>query len=118
MDGPLPVREAAGQGSGSSLDPGEWTSLRALGHRMLDDLFDDLQSIAEGPVWRPMPDNVRAAWQAAAPRNGHGPGGRLRRVSGGSWRLTGLATGTPGSSGGCMAAAPRSACLPRCWPPA
>ena len=70
MDGPLPVREAAGQGSGSSLDPGEWTSLRALGHRMLDDLFDDLQSIAEGPVWRPMPNNVRAAWQAAAPRNG------------------------------------------------
>jgi glutamate/tyrosine decarboxylase-like PLP-dependent enzyme len=73
MDGPLPIREAAGQGSGSSLDPGEWTSLRALGHRMLDDLFDDLQSIAEGPVWRPMPDNVRAAWQAAAPRSGARP---------------------------------------------
>lgn len=42
MDGSLPLREAAGQGAGSSLGPAEWTSLRALGHRMLDDLFDDL----------------------------------------------------------------------------
>ena len=70
MDGSLPGSEAAGQGCGTSLDPADWTSYRALGHRMLDDLFDDLQSIAEGPVWRPMPDEVRTAWHKPLPRSG------------------------------------------------
>ena len=27
---------------------------------MLDDLFDHLQSLREQPVWRPIPDQVRA----------------------------------------------------------
>jgi hypothetical protein len=31
-----------GQRGSRSLDPADWRSLRALGHTMLDDLFDDL----------------------------------------------------------------------------
>ena len=88
-----------------SLDPADWRSLRALGHTMLDDLFDDLAAVGDGPVWRPMPDNVRAAWQAPVPRNGtdlEHVYAEYRRL----WRRMVLATGTPGSSGGCMAAAP------------
>ncbi len=52
-----------------SLDPADWRSLRALGHTMLDDLFDDLEAVGDGPVWRPMPDEVRAAWHEPMPRN-------------------------------------------------
>jgi len=57
-----------------SLDPQDWPALRALGHRMLDDTFDDLEGIARDPaahpVWRPMPPAVRAAWDAGLPRDG------------------------------------------------
>lgn len=42
-----------------SLDPGDWNAVRAQGHRMLDDLFDHLQSLRDQPVWRPIPQAVR-----------------------------------------------------------
>ncbi len=50
-----------------SLDPADWSELRAIGHRMLDDVFDDLAGISDGPVWRPMPPAVRASWNEALP---------------------------------------------------
>jgi aromatic-L-amino-acid decarboxylase len=52
----------------SSLDPSDWGPLRALGHLMLDDVFDDLAGIREQPVWRKMPDAVRQSWADALPR--------------------------------------------------
>jgi aromatic-L-amino-acid/L-tryptophan decarboxylase len=57
-------------GRQASLDPAEWSELRALGHVMLDDVFDELEGLRQGPVWRPMPDNVRGAWDARLPRAG------------------------------------------------
>jgi aromatic-L-amino-acid decarboxylase len=54
--------------AGSSLDPTDWSQLRALGHRMLDDLFDEIADIRQEPVWRPMPDTVRGMWAEALPR--------------------------------------------------
>src|ERR1700721_1274673 len=62
-----------GEASDASLDPRDWSELRALGHRMLDDMFDDLENVRRGPVWRPMPDDVRDAWDTALPRGGTGP---------------------------------------------
>jgi aromatic-L-amino-acid/L-tryptophan decarboxylase len=47
----------------TSLDPQDWSSLRALGHRMLDDMFDSLDTVGDGPVWRKMPPRVREALQ-------------------------------------------------------
>ena len=69
------TRSEVGSGgtSGGSLDPDDWTGLRALGHRMLDDVFDDLQGIREQPVWRPMPEAVRATWTQPMPRDGEPP---------------------------------------------
>ncbi len=61
------------EGSDASLDPRDWSELRALGHRMLDDMFDDLENVRHGPVWRPMPDDVRDAWDTALPRGGTAP---------------------------------------------
>ncbi|HUB44762.1 MAG TPA: pyridoxal-dependent decarboxylase [Acetobacteraceae bacterium] len=52
-----------------SLDPTDWRDLRALGHRMLDDMFDHLAGQAEGPVWQPMPAALRAELHAPLPRD-------------------------------------------------
>lgn len=49
----------------AGLDPENWESLRALGHRMLDEMLDNVQGIASGPVWQPMPDPVRHEFRQA-----------------------------------------------------
>jgi glutamate/tyrosine decarboxylase-like PLP-dependent enzyme len=46
-------------GGMESLDPTDWSGLRALGHRMLDDMFDHLEGLRAGPVWRKMPEPAR-----------------------------------------------------------
>jgi glutamate/tyrosine decarboxylase-like PLP-dependent enzyme len=51
-----------------SLDPENWDALRVLGHRMVDDMFDHLADLREQPVWRPMPDEARAALRVHLPR--------------------------------------------------
>jgi glutamate/tyrosine decarboxylase-like PLP-dependent enzyme len=56
----------------STLDPADWTELRAIGHRMMDDMIDRLAGIGDGPVWRPMPDAVRSGFRAPAPASGNG----------------------------------------------
>jgi glutamate/tyrosine decarboxylase-like PLP-dependent enzyme len=53
--------------SGGNLDPADWQSARAQGHRMLDDILDYIENIRDRPVWQPIPDNVRARFQAAVP---------------------------------------------------
>ncbi|WP_428486036.1 pyridoxal phosphate-dependent decarboxylase family protein [Rhodopila sp.] len=52
-----------------SLDPADWSGLRALGHRMVDDMFDHLETLRDGPVWRPMPEAARAELRQALPRD-------------------------------------------------
>ena len=42
-----------------SLDPQDWDALRALGHRMVDDMLTYLQTVRERPVWQPIPDRVK-----------------------------------------------------------
>jgi len=51
-----------------TLDPADWTELRTLGHRMLDDLFDYLMHVRERPVWQPMPGAARARLAEPVPR--------------------------------------------------
>ena len=51
-----------------SLDPTDWRDLRMLGHRMLDDMFDHVSGLGDGPVWRPMPAALRAELRAPLPR--------------------------------------------------
>jgi glutamate/tyrosine decarboxylase-like PLP-dependent enzyme len=56
-------------GDMESLDPTDWTDLRSLGHRMVDDMFDHLQALRDGPVWRPMPQQARQELRRALPRH-------------------------------------------------
>jgi aromatic-L-amino-acid/L-tryptophan decarboxylase len=38
-----------------SLDPSDWSELRSLGHRMLDDMFDHIATLRDRPVWQEPP---------------------------------------------------------------
>jgi glutamate/tyrosine decarboxylase-like PLP-dependent enzyme len=51
-----------------TLDPEDWSGLRALGHRMLDDMIDHMARLRDGPVWRPMPGHLRQELHAPLPR--------------------------------------------------
>ncbi len=56
-----------------TLDPEDWAELRALGHRMLDDMFTYLETVRERPAWQPIPDDVQQAFHAPLPREGQPP---------------------------------------------
>jgi aromatic-L-amino-acid decarboxylase len=55
------------QSAESTLDPADWTDLRTLGHRMLDDMFDYIQHIRERPAWQPIPADVRSRFRDRLP---------------------------------------------------
>ena len=55
------------------LDPADWSGLRALGYRMIDDVFAHLESLRNGPVWQRMPDPLRAALHTPIPRTSQDP---------------------------------------------
>jgi glutamate/tyrosine decarboxylase-like PLP-dependent enzyme len=62
------LRKIAQPGSGETLDPQDWDDVRALGHRMLDDMIDYVATIRDRPVWQPIPDVVRAQFREQLPR--------------------------------------------------
>jgi len=43
-----------------TLDPTDWTAVRSLAHRMLDDMLTHLETIGRQPAWRATPDEVAA----------------------------------------------------------
>src|SRR5581483_867795 len=53
-----------------TLDPTDWDAFRIQGHRMLDDMFHYLEHIPDQPVWRPMPESVRADFRQPLPSEG------------------------------------------------
>ena len=74
---PLPVHSTVREDIDSlqqpTLDPPTpeaWQELRALGHRMLDDIFDDLATLREQPAWRPMPEASASALSSPLPIQG------------------------------------------------
>lgn len=52
----------------ATLDPADWSDIRAQGHRMLDDMMDYLEHIRDRPTWQPIPDTVRARFREDLPR--------------------------------------------------
>lgn len=53
-----------------SLDPADWTALKQLGHRMLDDMFEYLQKAADRPVWTKPSKFAIDSMQQPLPRTG------------------------------------------------
>ena len=63
------LRERSAKSDASeTLDPRDWNALRALGHRMLDDMIDHIAGVREQPVWQPIPEAVRARFRETLPR--------------------------------------------------
>jgi len=54
--------------SGITLDPDDWSELRTMGHRMLDDMFEYIEHVRERPVWQPIPQAARERFNADLPR--------------------------------------------------
>ncbi|TGS18833.1 aspartate aminotransferase family protein [Mesorhizobium sp. M2E.F.Ca.ET.209.01.1.1] len=52
-----------------TLDPPDWAGMGTLSHRILDDAIAYLKEVRERPVWREMPDEVRAFFDAPIPRS-------------------------------------------------
>ena len=53
--------------SEETLDPDDWESVRALGHRMVDDMLDYLKTVRERPIWRHAPEQVKAHFSGPLP---------------------------------------------------
>lgn len=51
-----------------TLDPDDWDSFRKLGHRMVDDMLDYLESIRERPAWQRAPEEIKRFFIADLPR--------------------------------------------------
>ncbi|MCZ6796583.1 MAG: amino acid decarboxylase, partial [Gammaproteobacteria bacterium] len=50
-----------------TLDPQDWEKMRSLAHQMIDDSIDYLASVAERPVWQPVPEAVAATFKTPVP---------------------------------------------------
>ena len=50
-----------------SLDPNDWEAMRALGHRMVDDMLDQIKDMRERPVWQHAPQDVKAFFDSPPP---------------------------------------------------
>jgi aromatic-L-amino-acid/L-tryptophan decarboxylase len=55
-----------------TLDPQDWTELRELGHRMLDDMLDYLRTVRGRPVWKPLPKELDQEFDKPLPVEGEG----------------------------------------------
>ena len=52
-----------------TLDPQDWNEMRSLGHQMVDDAINYLETVRERPVWQPVPDDIASQFSTKAPCN-------------------------------------------------
>ena len=50
------------------LDPQDWTSLRELGHQMVEDMVAYLENVAQRPVWQAVPQWVKTSFTEHIPQ--------------------------------------------------
>ncbi len=62
------LRNLATPGAEETLDPIDWSDVRMLAHRMVDDSIDYLRGVRERPVWQEMPVGVKATFEGPLPR--------------------------------------------------
>ncbi|MDQ6626707.1 MAG: pyridoxal-dependent decarboxylase [Verrucomicrobiota bacterium] len=55
-----------------SLDPQDWKAMRALGHRMVDDMLSYLENARSGGGWRPMPEEAKDRLRIPLPKTAEG----------------------------------------------
>lgn len=57
---------------GDTLDPDDWDAFRADAHALLDAALDKMQGARDGPVWQPLPDDMKRAFSVPLPTKGTG----------------------------------------------
>ncbi len=50
-----------------TLDPADWESMRALGHRILNDVLNYLETLRDRPAWQHAPQHVKAHFESPPP---------------------------------------------------
>lgn len=50
-----------------TLDPEDWSAVRAVAHKMVDDAIDHLRQVRSRPVWRPMPRQAETPFDGSVP---------------------------------------------------
>lgn len=68
------MSEPAEEHSEGTLDPEDWQSMRALGHRMVDDIMDYIETIRDRPVWVHAPPQVKSHFEGPPPSDPEQPG--------------------------------------------
>jgi len=56
-----------------TLDPEDWASMRALGHRIVDDTMDYIETIRDRPVWQHAPPEIRTRFEGPPPAGPESP---------------------------------------------
>jgi len=56
-----------------TLDPADWEEMRLLGHRIVDDMLDYLQTVRDRPVWTHQPEDVKAHFKQGLPHKPQDP---------------------------------------------
>lgn len=64
-----------------TLDPDDWSDVRALSHQMIDEAIDYLQDVRARPVWQDMPPGIRDTFSDPLPRSPMPLGDVYRAVS-------------------------------------
>lgn len=49
------------------LDPADWDAFRRTSHEIVDRLIDSMQAVREQPTWQPVPETVKAFFDAPLP---------------------------------------------------
>jgi aromatic-L-amino-acid decarboxylase len=55
-----------------TLDPDDWHQMRALGHKMVDDMLEHLRTVRDRPAWQAIPEATKQTLHLPAPENGIG----------------------------------------------
>lgn len=55
-----------------TLDPEDWSLFRHVAHHMLDDAIDKMESVRDGKVWNPLPEEMKNTLQSDLPTFGIG----------------------------------------------
>lgn len=63
----MTVEKMSEETAEETLDPDDWESMRALGHRILDDMMDYLENLRDRPVWQHAPQHVKAYFEGPPP---------------------------------------------------
>ena len=69
MTPPIDRPEIIARPGRETLDPDDWSEALAISRRILDDAVAYLRDVRDRPVWKEMPPEVRASFDAPLPRS-------------------------------------------------